>query len=174
MSYIFPLIIYYLAWFLGIIFAARQAPWLAGLTLTVFILMQLIYQIKISKKTKGLVFVICMFTLLGFFVDTLLLRFGLIHFAANPFTTIAPVWMILLWTNFSLVFYAFLDNFFKRYLLLAALSLILFPLAYALGSKMGAANLPYGYLSTMILGVIWAFFLPFFLFIYEILYNKGS
>ena len=98
-----------------------------------------------------------LFTIFGTLTDTLIMRYGLISFSSNPFgDLLSPPWMASLWLSFSMIFYALLESFYKRYILLGLLSLIFFSLAYATGVKMDAAHLPYGYLSSIVIGFILA------------------
>jgi len=170
---IFHLFAYYIAWFSCIFVAAQNHGWYAFAIVLSITFLQILWQIFFIKKTQGLCLMLGLFTLSGFIIDTCLIKYGLIHFSGNPFdNTFSPPWMVLLWTNFAVIFFALFESFFKRYILVGFLSFISFPLAYAIGVKMGAAQLPYGYFSGIIIGIIWAILFPMCLKIYNYLEPK--
>lgn len=165
---IFHVLAYYLAWFACILLAAKnQGGYAFGIVMAIAVL-QIFWQIFVAKRTRGLGLMIALFTLLGTLSDTLLMKCGLLRFSSDFFNgTFSPPWMISLWIIFSVTFYAVLDSFYKRYLLLSLLSFIFFPLAYLAGAQMKAAQFPHGYVSSIIVGFVWALLFPLCLKIYN-------
>lgn len=164
---VFQLVCYYLAWFIAMRFAAENHGWYAAYSVLIISFVQLIWQYYVIKRTRALWLLVLLFSLIGFVVDTLLQQYHVIIFNGNPFENYSPPWMVMIWINFSILFYSVLKSYSKRYLLLSSLSLIFFPLAYIMGAKMGAAYFPMGYWSSGIIGIVWALLFPFCLFIYN-------
>lgn len=113
---------------------------------------------------------IILFVVAGTLSDTVMMKMGLIEFSANPFQGyISAPWMSALWLSFAITFYSLLPSFFERYFLTSILSLISFPIAYAAGAALHAAYLPYGYASSMLIGLIWAILFPLILKLFHVL-----
>lgn len=164
---IFHLVTYYVAWFACILFAANDIPWIgAGIALTIFVL-QWVWQKKFDQ-TEFLLSFVLMFTLSGFFIDTLFLNLNLISFHTNPWPIkISPPWMIMLWVNFSMLLYTCVRYLFDYPKILGILSFIGFPMAYFTGTLFGAASLPAGNIALLGYGVICGLMLPFIVSIHK-------
>tara|TARA_R110000868_G_scaffold168175_8_gene402770 strand:- start:4183 stop:4728 length:546 start_codon:yes stop_codon:yes gene_type:complete len=166
-SFIFHTAAYYASWLLCLYLAANGAGTTgAGIVLAITIT-QLGWQYYHRLHTDGLMRFIVGFVMLGSCVDTLLLWSGFITFASNPFFSyFSPPWMISLWLSFGVSLFATLHHLFKSWILMGLLAFFGFMMAYALGTKMGAASLPHGYVGILIVGVIWAFLFPLYLYHY--------
>jgi hypothetical protein len=165
---IFHLSMYYLAWFSCLWLAANNLGGYAVAIVLITVVAQIAWQVWVVKHTRGLLLLVVLMVTVGVLSDSVLLHLNIIHFVANPFhELISPPWMISLWVSFAIFFYAVLDNFHQRYVVLAALSLVAFPLAYLGGVKMGAATLPQGNVSILIAGVMLAILFPGCLFVYN-------
>ncbi len=165
---IFHLVLYYVAWFGAIEFAARKSNSIAVTLVFFTLLLQILFQIFIMKRTQGLVLMMTIFLCMGIIVDTLLLKAGVIQFSANPFgNAFSPPWMMSLWLSFSMIFYALLESLYHRYVLLGLLSFIFFPIAYVLGAHIGAAHFFHGDVSSLIVGFICAILFPSSLFVFN-------
>jgi hypothetical protein len=166
--YAFHFFMYYAAWFVGLELAARGKGLLAALIILILTAVQILWQFKVRKRTAGIFYLIFLFTLTGFVVDSIFVRSGLIYFSSNFFApNFTAPWMITVWVSFAVLFYSLLNNFFSRYLLLSVLAFFGFAFAYTGGVKMGAANFPHGYLTALIVGGVWAFCLPLCMYIYN-------
>ena len=167
-DYIFHFIAYYFAWFSAIFLAANNQNSLAVLTVIATVFFQIIWQLYMAKRTQGLWLMMTLFFVFGTLADTLVMKAGLIEFAANPFGNyLSAPWMSSLWLSFAITFYSLLPSFFDRYFLVGVLSLISFPVAYSAGAALHAAQLPHGYISSFLIGVIWAILFPLILKIYH-------
>jgi len=162
--YIFHTIAYYVSWLLCLTLAAKGAGTIGAGIVIAMTAMQIGWQFYYRLQTQGLLFFVVCLTIIGSGVDTLLLWSGIITFASNPFSIYftAP-WMSSLWASFAVTIFATLYRLFKSSWLMSFLAFFGFMMAYALGAKIGAATLPHGYLSCILIGAIWAVLLPLYL-----------
>lgn len=167
MHYLFHLLAYYIAWIICILLAAQGHGLLGALIVILLVLLQIYWQFKLQKNTKGLFYFILILTGVGSLIDTFLIWNGIIILASNPFSPyFTSPWMINLWISFAVFMFSTLSYLFSHYFFTAALSFFGFSIAYALGVKMGAAFFPYGYLTSLLIGAIWAILLPLSLYSY--------
>ncbi len=167
-NYLFHIVAYYAAWFGAILLAASNQASYATLTASLAVMCQIVWQHNVAKRTQGLWLMISLFVFFGTISDTVIMQMGLIEFAANPFADyLSAPWMSALWASFAITFYSLLPWFFERYLLVGFLSLLSFPIAYAAGAALHAATLPHGYMSSIIIGMIWAVVFPLILKIFH-------
>lgn len=171
-DYIFFIITYYLAWFASVLSAAHEYVWL-GFIVTLIITAIQIAWLKYFQSIKNLFSMMLIFTVVGFIADSTMSLTGFIKYHANPWPLAAP-WILGLWINFGVIYYACLEKWFNRYLLMAILALFGFPLAYIAGVKLGAATFHYGDISSIVIGIAWAIALPLINFIYLHFIQGGS
>jgi hypothetical protein len=160
-DYTFHYMAYYFAWLGAILLAANNHNTSAVLIVAVAVVLQILWQHYIARRTQGLWVMMILFVVSGTLADSILIQLGLIELSANPFGNFftAP-WMSSLWLSFGITFYSLLPSFFNRYLLVTVLSLICFPIAYSAGVALHAAKLPHGYMSSFFIGVVWAILFP--------------
>jgi hypothetical protein len=168
-NFFFHLTLYYLAWFSGLYSAANNHYLMATLILMIATIAQMSWQKYVTKRSNGMLLMVGLFGLQGIITDAIMLNANLIVFSANPFGPYLPApWMIGIWLDFGITFYALLYNYFKRYGIISLLSLIFFPLAYLAGGKIGAASFPNAATIHCIwVGVISSMLMPLTLFIYN-------
>jgi hypothetical protein len=168
-NYIFHTIAYYLSWLLCLYLAAHGAGTIGACIVVAITALQICWQFYFRLPSHGLLRFVLYLTLLGSSIDTLLLWSGLIKFASNPFTIYftAP-WMSALWFSFAVTIFVTMHRFFKFKLMMSLLALPGFMISYALGAKFGAASFPNGYMTCILIGVIWALLLPLYLFHYDL------
>lgn len=165
--YLIHSITYNVAWLAAIIFAAKNCEFIAVTVVLATVMVQLIWQYYVAKRTQGMMLFVGVFFLSGMLVDTALYHAGLMEFSAHYFTWLSPMWMMSLWISFSLTFYATLQVLFNKYLLLSMLAFVLLPFAYAVGAMLGAAEFPYGYWSAFVVGAVWAVLFPLNMKVYN-------
>ena len=166
--YLVHSIVYYVAWFSGILLAARGYAWLSSLVVMACVFLQIYWQYKIEHNIQGLWYLIGLVVFFSTLMDSLLLFKGVIIYAANPFAPyFTSPWMIAMWISFTVILYSTLYKLFSHMILLGLLSLVGFALAYASGVKMGAAFYPYGYNTSFLIGAIWLLLLPFVVYCYK-------
>lgn len=132
-------VLFQLGWLVSVVGAARGYP-LAGVTYAAAFLVLHHWHIG-SGRTRELVFVLACAGL-GFVVDSALVMAGIIAFpayagAAFPTT----LWMVGLWLMFAMTLRHSLGWLRRRYVLGAALGAVFGPLAYWVGSRIGAIHL---------------------------------
>ncbi len=101
-------------------------------------------------------------SLLGFVIDTALLRTGVIVLADAK---VSPPWLVALWPNFAAATApaGSLAGLANRPLLGALLGAVAAPFAYDAGARLGAVALGGGRLPALaIIGAAWALFVPAF------------
>jgi hypothetical protein len=153
---------YYTAWILAIGCVAADKGWLAAFIVLAITALQVVWQVLVAKRTQGLISMVFIFTLAGFIVDSSFLRSGIIFLYSNPWSpSWSPPWMISLWVSFAVFNFAVMKKFWGRYWINAVFALFGFPFAYFVGVKLGVGILPWGDLSVMSYGIVWAFLLPF-------------
>lgn len=166
LHYLLHVIAYNTAWLAAIVLASRECELMAVTIVLVTILVQLAWQTLVMKRTQGMLLMMFLFLIAGIGIDTFLYQIGLIRFSAHYFQLLSPLWMMSLWLSFSLTFYSTLQILYDKYLLLSALSFAGFPLAYSIGGVLHAAYFPYGYPSTLVVGILAAIVLPLVMKIY--------
>lgn len=164
--------IYYIAWFAGILLAARGFAWLSAAIVMACAFLQLYWQYTIQQHIHGFWYLLGLLVFISTLVDSLLVFTGIVIFAANPFSPfLTPPWMMAMWVSFTVILYAILDKLVNHLLLLAILSFAGFALAFAAGAKMAAAYFPYGYRTCFFIGAIWLILLPTMVYYYQRLIN---
>jgi len=161
LKYILHLLCFYLIWFACVLGAAKGWPWFGPGIGVVLLSIQYLFQRWYIKDYDHLMMMMLSLLVVGTIIDSLLLYFGLINYIHNPFAPYcSPPWMMMLWLNFAMVYYSLLQSLWSRYVLLAVLCLLGFPLAYISGDLLGAATLSYGPYSSILVGIVWAVLLP--------------
>ena len=98
--------------------------------------------------------------LVGFVVDTALLRLGVL---VIPGAAVAPAWLVALWPNFAATTGkgGLLSSVARRPLVAAALGAVGGPLAYDGGARLGALGLHASRLGALaVLALVWAAVVP--------------
>lgn len=166
--FLFHYTAYYLAWVVGVTTAAKGFDTLSVIFVLLITGIQVLWQFKIDHRTLGLWQMVVDFTLLGTAIDSIFAVLGIIQFHADPFAPMAsPPWMMALWVNFAVVYYAVMSRFRTRYVLLGAASFVSFPFVYLACARMGAVSFPNGDLSALLYGIVWALLMPLSAYFYE-------
>ena len=113
-----------------------------------------------KKKTILTVFLI---SILGYLFDTILVFFEIYSFKSSLNIGVLPIWMIVLWPSFAILFDDILI-FLSRYKIIAVLlSSILGPLTYFAGSPLGLININNLFVFFILMIVFWAILMIFYL-----------
>lgn len=159
---------YYIAWLLGVGLAARGEGWVSSGVVLAITALQVIWQCWVARRTRGLVRMVLILTLIGSAADTAIMHSGVIVFDGNPWApALSPPWMWALWINFAVVYYAVLTPFWGRYGILAVVSAISFPLVYLAGERLGAVAFPFGDASAILYGMVWVWLMPLCDYLYQ-------
>lgn len=129
-------ICFQLVWLACVGGAAKGWWWAGPLALGVFAA----WQLPVSRWRGSDLALMAGAAALGFLVDTLWIRLGLMDFTSPlPWPGVAPVWIVALWMGFALTLNHSLASL-KRHLWLAALlGLLGGPLAYAVAERAWSA-----------------------------------
>ena len=125
---------YQLTWFLCIFGELLYKSYLPGLIGGLLFLF--IYFSYSNNKKKLVLTVICISTL-GYLFDTLLIFYKIYDFETSFNFGLLPIWMLVLWPSFSILFDEILVFFSKFKLIGILLSCILGPLTYYSGRPLG-------------------------------------
>lgn len=151
-----------LVWLASVGGAGRGWWWAGPLALALFAA----WQIPTSRWPAADLRLMAGAAVLGFGVDTLWLRLGLMEFTtALPWPGVAPVWIVVLWMAFGLTLNHSLSSLKRRPWLAALLGLLGGPLAYyAAEHAWGAVELgPTPTVALVALAVAWAALTPLLL-----------
>jgi hypothetical protein len=141
--------------------AASGIGWLGSAALVFF----LAWHILNSETARADLIVAAIAVAIGFTVDSLYLRSGLIAYSGEVlWTGFAPLWIVALWANLALTLNGCLRWMQSRLALTAGLFLVLGPFGYFIGGQIGAATVTgnpvilYG-----LVAIVWATALPLLL-----------
>lgn len=160
MALILFLLGYYLVWFSTLYFVNQHHAYLPLLVSIFISACQSIY-LKYTFKLKFVLQFVMFFSFIGFFVDTILSRTGVLSFHINPWMNYsAPPWILGLWINFGILCVGLVDLLKRLSPYLWLIALIGFPFAYYAGAQFNAVTFNYGVWSLALLGIIWMILLP--------------
>ena len=112
------------------------------------------------KKTFQIVFFI---SLIGYLFDTSLVFFDIYNFQTSLYVGVLPIWMLVLWPSFAILFDEILIFLSKYKIIAIILSSILGPLTYFAGSPLGLININNLFLFFILMAVFWAILMIFYL-----------
>lgn len=99
MNFWLNIILYQTTWLIAIIGAANGLWWAGPAALALFAA----WQLGVSRHRRADVVLLVTIALIGFVVDSGLVRTGLLSYAAaEPSPLFAPVWIVALWMSFAL------------------------------------------------------------------------
>ncbi|MDC1053797.1 DUF2878 domain-containing protein [Alphaproteobacteria bacterium] len=112
------------------------------------------------KKTIQIVFLI---SLIGYLFDTSLVFFEIYNFQTSLYIGVLPIWMLVLWPSFAILFDEILIFLSKYKIIAVILSGILGPLTYYAGSPLGLININNLFLFFIFMILFWAILMIFYL-----------
>ena len=112
------------------------------------------------KKTTQIVFLI---SFIGYLFDTSLVFFEIYNFQTSLYIGLLPIWMLVLWPSFAILFDEILIFLSKYKIIAVILSSILGPLTYFAGSPLGLININNLLLFFILMIVFWAILMIFYL-----------
>lgn len=120
-------------------------------------------QIYLSSTRKGFSWMLFLQLLvLGLVLESTVVALGILDFTGGWL----PLWLIALWFGFAAMVTTTLDWLSGRYVLAALLGLASGPLTYAIGSRLGAAELLVDeYLMWLAYGLLWALYMIIFAYL---------
>ena len=115
---------------------------------------------KNRKKTTQIVFLI---SLIGYLFDTILVFFEIYNFQASLYIGVLPIWMLVLWPSFAILFDEILIFLSKYKIIAVLLSSVLGPLTYFAGSPLGLININNLLVFLILMIFFWAILMIFYL-----------
>ena len=113
-----------------------------------------------KKKTTLIVFLI---SLIGYLFDSSLVFFEVYNFKTSLYIGVLPIWMIVLWPSFAILFDEILIFLSKYKIIAVILSSLLGPLTYFAGSPLGLININNLVVFFTLMIVFWAILMIFYL-----------
>ena len=159
-----------IVWLGSVLGGAEGLAWLGPVLLVLFAGLQIhfisgIWELKLMLLTG----------LIGLLVDSGYIWAGLVVFdTPEPVAGLAPIWIIAMWMNFSLLLNHSL-SWLKQHLLLgAAFGAVGGPLAYFAGMRLGAAEIVDPVKGFVVISIAWALAVPVCLLIARQLHNPAA
>ena len=112
------------------------------------------------KKTTQIVFLI---SFIGYLFDTSLVFFEIYNFRTSLYVGVLPIWMLVLWPSFAILFDEILIFLSKYKIIAVILSSILGPITYFAGSPLGLLNINNLFLFFILMIVFWAILMILYL-----------
>ena len=160
---IFNIIGFYVCWWFSVFAATKENYYLGPVLVFIFLI---IHVLKVINYNHEILFLFICY-LIGFFIDTLFLRLGIIEFSGylSENFNIAPLWVTGLWVCFGACISHSFKWFKRRYTILTLLGAISGPLIYFSASKVEVLIFNTSYYHLFSISFCWALFLPFIVFI---------
>jgi len=151
---------YQLTWLMCVFGELWYNSFIPGLICGLFFLTICFLISKNRKKTTQIVFLI---SLIGYLFDTILVFFEIYNFQVSLYIGVLPIWMLVLWPSFAILFDEILI-FLSKYKIIAVVSIsVLGPLTYFAGSPLGLININNLFLFFILMIVFWAILMIFYL-----------
>lgn len=113
-----------------------------------------------KRKTLLIVFLI---SLMGYIFDTLMVFFEVYNFTTSLYIGFLPIWMIVLWPSFAILFDEILMFLSKYKIIAIILSGILGPLTYFAGSPLGLIDINNLLMFFTLMIIFWAILMFYYL-----------
>ena len=160
---------YQLTWLMCVFGELWYNSFIPGLICGLFFLAICFLISKNRKKTTQIVFLI---SLIGYLFDTILVFFEIYNFQVSLYFGVLPIWMLVLWPSFAILFDEILIFLSKYKIIAVLLSSILGPLTYFAGSPLGLININNLFVFFILMIIFWATLMIFYLnFIIKIKFN---
>lgn len=131
-------IAYDLGWVAAVFGAAKGYPWLGP----VYAAAMVAFHLRVMPDWKREAKFLALVAAYGLVVDSALSLMGVFHFLpGQSIGGAAPLWLVSLWIMFGTMFNGCLPFLRRRWVLLAVSGGVLGPLAYWIGTRIGAMTL---------------------------------
>ncbi len=151
---------YQLTWLMCVFGELIYNSFIPGLICGLFFLIICFLNSAKIKKTIQIVFLI---SIMGYSFDTLLVFFEIYNFNSSFHVGVLPIWMIVLWPSFSILFDEILIFLSKYKIIAVILSSILGPFTYFAGSPLGLINISNLLLFFILMVSFWAILMIIYL-----------
>ena len=116
-----------------------------------------------SDNKKKTIQTVLLISILGYLFDTILVFFEIYNFKTSLYIGVLPIWMIVLWPSFAILFDEILIFLSKYKIIAVILSSILGPLTYFAGSPLGLININNLPVFFILMILFWAILMIFYL-----------
>ena len=116
-----------------------------------------------SDNKKKTIQTVLLISILGYLFDTILVFFEIYNFKTSLYIGVLPIWMIVLWPSFAILFDEILIFLSKYKIIAVILSSILGPLTYFAGSPLGLININSLVVFFILMILFWAILMIFYL-----------
>ena len=116
-----------------------------------------------SDNKKKTIQTVLLISILGYLFDTILVFFEIYNFKTSLYIGVLPIWMIVLWPSFAILFDEILIFLSKFKIIAVILSSILGPLTYFAGSPLGLININNLLVFFILMILFWAILMIFYL-----------
>ena len=151
---------YQLTWLMCVFGELLYNSYLPGLICGLLFLTICFIKSNNKKKTIQTVLLI---SILGYLFDTILVFYEIYNFKTSLYIGVLPIWMIVLWPSFAILFDEILIFLSKYKIIAVILSSILGPLTYFAGSPLGLININNLVVFFILMIVFWAILMIFYL-----------
>ena len=151
---------YQLTWLMCVFGELWYNSFLPGLICGILFLF--ICYVNSDNKNKTIQIVLSI-SILGYLFDTILVFFEIYNFQTSLYIGVLPIWMIVLWPSFAILFDEILMFLSKYKIIAVILSSVLGPLTYFAGSPLGLININNLFLFFALMIFFWAILMIFYL-----------
>lgn len=151
---------YQLTWLFCIFGEVLFNTYVPGL---IFGLFFLIISFSNSYNKKKFIIIVFLISVLGYLFDSILVFLKIYNFETSFNFGLLPIWMLVLWPCFSILFNEVFSFLIKYKLYAVLLSGILGPLTYYSGSPLGIINISNLFLFFILMIFFWIFLMLFYL-----------
>ena len=151
---------YQLTWLMCVFGELWYNSYIPGLICGLFFLAICFVNSENKKKTSIIVFLI---SLMGYLFDSLIVFFEIYSFKTSLYFGVLPIWMIVLWPSFAILFDEILVFLSKYKIIAVILSGILGPLTYFAGSPLGLININNIFVFFILMIIFWTILMIFYL-----------
>jgi len=116
-----------------------------------------------SDNKKKTIQTVLLISILGYLFDSILVFFDIYNFKTSLYIGVLPIWMIVLWPSFAILFDEILIFLSKYKIIAVILSSILGPLTYFAGSPLGLININNLLVFFILMILFWAVLMIFYL-----------
>ena len=116
-----------------------------------------------SDNKKKTIQTVLLISILGYLFDTILVFYEIYNFKTSLYIGVLPIWMIVLWPSFAILFDEILIFLSKYKIIAVILSSILGPLTYFAGSPLGLININNLLVFFILMILFWAILMIFYL-----------
>ncbi len=116
-----------------------------------------------SDNKKKTIQTVLLISILGYLFDSILVFFDIYNFKTSLYIGVLPIWMIVLWPSFAILFDEILIFLSKYKIIAVILSSILGPLTYFAGSPLGLININNLLVFFILMILFWAILMIFYL-----------